>query len=84
MSEYKPEQTLGDLFRSTVEAYRLDEKDPKLVRQLADGLFIALVSDRAERSSYTDDRRADEHMADIRTMIAEYNEFKTEGIADED
>ena len=71
---YRPDQTLGEFFRETVESIRKDAESREEVRRASDSLFVALTIDRAERQ----DALADEYMADIRSMASEHKRIMDE------
>ena len=79
-------ESLGDFFRDKISEYETVH-GTEVARRLVDATFIGLVASRAEQSAFSEDRRAAEHMAELRDMVAVYEAYKANirsgGIADD-
>ena len=74
-------ESLGDFFRDKIAEYQAVHGE-EVARRLVDATFIGLVASRAEQSAFSKDRRAAEHMAELRDMVSVYEEYKSGGIAE--
>lgn len=74
-------KSLGDIFRGKIAEYQAVH-GAEVAKQLVDATFIGLVASKAEQSGFSEDRSAGEHMAELRGMVAVYEEYKSGGNAD--